>query len=154
MSSITFSGLGSGMDYASWVEQLVEAKKAETITPLETKKTEYENSKSALDIVKGYFGEFEDSIEAFTNITEYSSNDIFNQKTSSAIGIPTAVGGAALAIGFGVFGATKFVSNTAKAIKNSKNGEYDKAVKSNSTRMDKFSQINHSPLARNSVIQT
>ena len=84
MSSITFSGLGSGMDYASWVEQLVEAKKAETITPLETKKTEYENSKSALDIVKGYFGEFEDSIEAFTNITEYSSNDIFNQKTSSA----------------------------------------------------------------------
>lgn len=36
MSSITFSGLGSGMDYASWVDALVEAKKATTVTPLET----------------------------------------------------------------------------------------------------------------------
>lgn len=84
MSSITFSGLGSGMDYATWVEELIAAKKAETVTPLEEKKKEYENSKSALDIVKGYFGEFEDSIETFTNITEFSSNDIFNQKSASA----------------------------------------------------------------------
>lgn len=43
------------------------------------------------------------------------------------IGIPTVVGGATLAIGFGTLGATKFISNALKAIKNSKNGEYDKA---------------------------
>ena len=84
MSSITFSGLGSGMDYATWVDELVAAKKATTVTPLENKKKEYENTKSALDIVKGYFQDFQNSIEAFTDITEYSSNDIFNQKAAKS----------------------------------------------------------------------
>ena len=58
MSSITFSGLGSGMDYASWVDALVEAKKATTITPLETKLESLNNSQKALGIVEQYFQEF------------------------------------------------------------------------------------------------
>ena len=45
--SIQFTGLGSGLDYASWVEQLVAAKKASLVTPLESKKTDLENQNSA-----------------------------------------------------------------------------------------------------------
>jgi len=43
------------------------------------------------------------------------------------IGIPTAVGGGALAIGFGAIAVAKMGINTTKAVKHSKNGEYDKA---------------------------
>ncbi len=84
MSSITFSGLGSGMDYASWVDALVEAKKATTVTPLETKLESLNNSKEALGIVEQYFQEFQTALGAFTDITEYSSNDIFNSKAASS----------------------------------------------------------------------
>ena len=84
MSSITFSGLGSGMDYASWVDALVEAKKATTVTPLETKLESLNNSKQALGIVEQYFQEFQTALGAFTDLTEYSSNDIFNSKAASS----------------------------------------------------------------------
>ena len=83
MSSITFSGLGSGMDYASWVDALVEAKKATTVTPLESKLESLNNSKEALGIVEQYFQEFQTALGAFTDITEYSSNDVFNSKAAS-----------------------------------------------------------------------
>ena len=43
------------------------------------------------------------------------------------IGIPTAVGGGVLAIGFGLLASAKMLINTAKVIRHSKNGEYDKA---------------------------
>lgn len=43
------------------------------------------------------------------------------------VGIPTAVGGGVLAIGFGLLASAKMLINTGKAIKHSKNGEYDKA---------------------------
>ncbi len=84
MSSITFSGLGSGMDYASWVDALVEAKKATTVTPLETKLESLNNSKEALGIVEQYFQEYQTALAAFTDLTEYSSNDIFNSKAASS----------------------------------------------------------------------
>lgn len=84
MSSITFSGLGSGMDYASWVDALVEAKKATTVTPLETKLESLNNSKEALGIVEKYFQEYQTALGAFTDLTEYSSNDIFNSKAASS----------------------------------------------------------------------
>ncbi len=84
MSSITFSGLGSGMDYVSWVDALVEAKKATTVTPLESKIEGLNNSKEALGIVEGYFKEFQSSLGAFTDISEFSTNDIFNAKAASS----------------------------------------------------------------------
>ncbi len=84
MSAITFSGLGSGMDYVSWVDALVEAKKATTVTPLETKLESLNNSKKALGIVEGYFQDFQSALAAFTDINEYSSNDIFNAKAASS----------------------------------------------------------------------
>ena len=37
--TISFSGLGSGMDYSSWVTQLTALKEQSIITPLETKKS-------------------------------------------------------------------------------------------------------------------
>lgn len=84
MSAITFSGLGSGMDYVSWVDALVEAKKATTVTPLETKLESLNNSKEALGIVEGYFQDLQSALAAFTDINEYSSNDIFHAKAASS----------------------------------------------------------------------
>ena len=66
--SIQFSGLGSGLDYSSWIEQLVAAKQASTITPLENKKTELENQNSALSTIKSSFSELQSALKAFTNI--------------------------------------------------------------------------------------
>lgn len=43
------------------------------------------------------------------------------------IGIPTAVGGAVMALGFGAIATAKMAVNTGKAIKHTQNGENDKA---------------------------
>ena len=43
--SSTITGLGSGFDINSWVEQLVAAKESTMLTPLQTKLTNLQNKK-------------------------------------------------------------------------------------------------------------
>ena len=99
--SIQFSGLGSGLDFASWIEQLVAAKKATSVTPLETKKTELENQSSALNTIKTSFTNFQSALKNFTSVITGTDNDIWGNTniTSSADKYVTATSTSALATG-------------------------------------------------------
>ncbi len=79
--SITVSGLGSGLDYESWIESLVQLKQ-DKIDAVSTKVTETESKKSALSALKSKYTTLLDAVTAFTDAL--STNDVFNQKTSSS----------------------------------------------------------------------
>ena len=99
--SIQFSGLGSGLDFASWIEQLVAAKKATSVTPLETKKTELENQSSALSTIKTSFTNLQSALKNFTSVITGTDNDIWGNTTitSSADKYVTATSTSGLATG-------------------------------------------------------
>src|SRR5574344_63351 len=54
MTTISFSGVGSGLDYASWAEQLV-AVKQEPVTDMKTQKTSLETENNVLNSLKSNF---------------------------------------------------------------------------------------------------
>ena len=81
--SIQFSGLGSGMDYTSWVDQLV-AVKMEQLKPIDTKLTKLENSNTALGIIKGNFEALKNSLQTFTSLISGTTNDIYNKKSTTS----------------------------------------------------------------------
>ena len=99
--SIQFSGLGSGLDYSSWIEQLVAAKQSSTVTPLETKLKELQNQSSALSTLKTTFGELQSALKTFTDVMTGTSNDIWGKTnvTSSADKYVTATSASGLATG-------------------------------------------------------
>lgn len=99
--SIQFSGLGSGLDFNSWIEQLVEAKKLSTVTPLETKKTDLENQSSALSTIKTSFTALQSALKNFTSVISGTSNDIWGKTnvTSSNDAYVTATSSSGLATG-------------------------------------------------------
>ncbi len=99
--SIQFSGLGSGLDFASWIEELVAAKKATSVTPLETKKTELQNQSSALNTIKTSFSTLQSALKNFTSVITGTDNDIWgNTKiTSSADKYVSATSTSGLATG-------------------------------------------------------
>ena len=99
--SIQFSGLGSGMDYMSWIEQLVAAKQTSTVTPLETKLSELQNQSSALSTIKTSFGELQSALKVFTDIISGTSNDIWGKTnvTSSEESYVSATSTSGLATG-------------------------------------------------------
>lgn len=99
--SIQFSGLGSGLDFNSWIEQLVEAKKLSTITPLETKKTDLENQSSALSTIKTSFTALQSTLKNFTSVISGTSNDIWGKTnvTSSNDAYVSATSSSGLATG-------------------------------------------------------
>lgn len=99
--SIQFSGLGSGLDFNSWIEQLVEAKKLSTITPLETKKTDLENQSSALSTIKTSFTALQSALKNFTSVISGTSNDIWGKTnvTSSNDAYVSATSSSGLATG-------------------------------------------------------
>ena len=99
--SIQFSGLGSGLDFASWIEQLVAAKKATSVTPLETKKTELQNQSSALSTIKTSFTNLQSALKNFTSVITGTDNDIWGNTniTSSADKYVSATSTSGLATG-------------------------------------------------------
>lgn len=92
--SIQFSGIGSGMDYAAWVEKLVSARKTVTITPLENKKLNLQNESSALSTIKTSFSELRSVLQKFTKTISGTSNDFWSKVgvTSSNEKYVTATG--------------------------------------------------------------
>lgn len=79
--SISVTGLGSGLDYASWIEQLVAIKQAE-IDKVSDKITSIGTQKSVLSGLENSYSTFLNSVQAFTK--SLSFNNVFNQKTASS----------------------------------------------------------------------
>ncbi|MGN1124965.1 MAG: flagellar filament capping protein FliD [Candidatus Gastranaerophilaceae bacterium] len=84
-STITFSGLASGMDTSSWIEALVKIKTQSSVTPLEKKKTTATAAQTSLNDVRSKVSSLRSSIEKLTDAKFGGSFDIFskNSVTSS-----------------------------------------------------------------------
>lgn len=79
--TITVSGLGSGLNYDSWITQLV-ALKQKKIDAVSSQVTNISSKESALTSVKTDYSNLLTSIQAFTDTL--TSKNIFNQKTVSS----------------------------------------------------------------------
>ena len=90
-STISFSGLASGLDTSSWVEALVGAKKSE-LTTLQTSLKKIQTTKTTLTDTKSKFTALRTSIEKLTDAKFSGSFDLFaqNSATSSNTDIFTA----------------------------------------------------------------
>lgn len=88
--SISITGLGSGLDYDSWIEQLVAIKQAK-IDEVSAKAATVKSQKSTLSTLQTKYTSLQTAAEAFTNTL--SSNDVFNKKsvTSSSDAITATV---------------------------------------------------------------
>lgn len=76
--NITVSGLGSGLDYQSWIKQLVAIKQAD-IDAVSAQVTTTQRKEKALSTVESDYKNLLKSIQTFTDAL--SSNSVFNQKT-------------------------------------------------------------------------
>ncbi|MDD3435634.1 MAG: flagellar filament capping protein FliD [Candidatus Gastranaerophilales bacterium] len=76
--SITVSGLGSGLDYESWIEELVAIKQAD-IDEVSSKVKSINAQETTLSDIENDYKAFLKAIETFTNAL--STTDVFNQKT-------------------------------------------------------------------------
>jgi len=77
--SISFTGLGSGMDYSSWIDALV-AVKQESVTTVQNKITSVEASKSTVSKLKSSFSSLNSCISTFTDSNILTAFDIFSRK--------------------------------------------------------------------------
>jgi len=75
---ITVTGLGSGLDYDSWIEALVAVKQTD-IDAVSSKIKAVEENKTTLNSIESSYSSLLDSIKSFT--TTISKNNVFNQKT-------------------------------------------------------------------------
>ncbi len=75
--TISFSGLGSGMDYSSWVTQLTALKEQSIITPLETKKSTLQSQNSALSSLKTHYMTLSTNMQKISDSKYGASFDIF-----------------------------------------------------------------------------
>lgn len=82
--TISFSGLASGFDTASWVEALVEAKTSSLVTPLKTQKSELTSQQSTLNKLKTTYSNLLTSTQKFTDAKFGTSKDIFSSNVVSS----------------------------------------------------------------------
>jgi len=87
--SISFSGLGSGMDYSSWVDALVAVKK-ESLTSVQNKISSVETSQKKLNSLKSSFTSLNSTISTFTDSNIVSAFDIFSRKAAEVSDEKTA----------------------------------------------------------------
>lgn len=79
--TITVSGLGSGLNYESWIEELV-ALKQKKIDAVSTQASSVKSQESALSSIESDYENLLSAIEKFTS--SLSSSDVFNQKSASS----------------------------------------------------------------------
>lgn len=79
--SITVSGLGSGLDYDSWITELVAIKQAD-IDKVNSQASVIKNKESTLSTIESDYKELLSAVQAFTDAL--SSEDVFNQKTATS----------------------------------------------------------------------
>lgn len=75
--SISFSGLGSGMDYSTWVTQFTALKEQSIVTPLKTKKANLQSQNSAISSLKTYYMTLATSMQKISDSKYGASFDIF-----------------------------------------------------------------------------
>lgn len=79
--SITVSGLGSGLNYDSWISELVAIKQAD-IDEVSSKVKSIGKQESALNTIESDYKKFLTAIQTFTDAL--STTDVFNQKTATS----------------------------------------------------------------------
>ena len=91
-STITFTGLASGMDTTAWVEELVKIKKAKKYDKLVAKQETVGNQQKAVSTVQSQFSSLRTSLEKITDSTLGGAFDLFakTKTTSSSSDIVTA----------------------------------------------------------------
>ncbi len=77
--TISFSGVGSGLDYSAWVDVLV-AEKQKSVTSVEKKITTVQEEQNAVSSIKSKILNLKTSITKFTDSNLLSSYDIFTRK--------------------------------------------------------------------------
>lgn len=82
--TITFTGLGSGLDYSEWVTALVEAKTESVLTPLKTTYSTLTAKQSTLNKVKTSYSSLLTATQTFTDSKYGTSKDIFASNTVSS----------------------------------------------------------------------
>lgn len=80
-SGLTISGLGSGIDYDSWITKLVAVKQAK-IDDVSSQVSTIQKKESALSTLKTNYSSLLDKIKAFTD--SYSSSNVFKKKTATS----------------------------------------------------------------------
>ena len=99
MSSITFTGLASGMDTSAWVEELVKIKKANRYDKLVAKQETVTAKQKAVSTVQSSFTSLRTSLEKITDSALGGAFDLFSKTkaTSSVDSIATATSSAGAA---------------------------------------------------------
>ena len=99
MSSITFTGLASGMDTTAWVEELVKIKKANRYDKLVAKQETLTAKQKAVSTVQSSFTSLRTSLEKITDSSLGGAFDLFSKTkaTSSVDSIATATSSAGAA---------------------------------------------------------
>lgn len=80
-SGLTISGLGSGIDYDSWITKLVAVKQAK-IDDVSTQVSNIQKKETTLSALKTNYSSLLDKIKAFTD--SYSSSNVFKKKTATS----------------------------------------------------------------------
>lgn len=84
-STITFSGLASGMDTTAWVDELVKIKKANRYDKLVSKQETVTNKQKAVSTVQSQFTSLRTSLEKITDSSLGGAFDLFAKtKTNSS----------------------------------------------------------------------
>lgn len=99
MSSITFTGLASGMDTTAWVEELVKIKKANRYDKLVAKQETVTAKQKAVSTVQSSFTSLRTTLEKITDSALGGAFDLFSKTkaTSSVDSIATATSSAGAA---------------------------------------------------------
>lgn len=79
--AITVSGLGSGLNYDSWVSELVAIKQSQ-IDAVSKQASTVKTKESTLSTIESDYKELLTAVQSFTNAL--SSDDVFNQKTATS----------------------------------------------------------------------
>src|SRR5574344_2966087 len=83
MPTITFSGLASGLDTASWVDAFVSVKQT-TVTSLQSKLSTIATKQSTLSTLQTSFNTLRTKIEKLTDAKFGGSLDIFSSNTATS----------------------------------------------------------------------
>lgn len=79
--AIQVNGLGSGLDYDTWIEELVAVKQSE-ITKVSKEIKTINTQESTLSTLQGYYDDLLSSIQTFTNAL--STTSVFSQKSATS----------------------------------------------------------------------
>lgn len=81
--TITVSGLGSGLNYDTWIEELVAVKQS-AINKVNNQVSDIGNKEDTLTSLKSIYSSFLDSVQVFTDTLSSSSTNLFNQKSATS----------------------------------------------------------------------